>query len=155
MRLTPIALLAILLMACSAGTAIDDTTPSQDPVGNESPDIAAPELGVITFGIGLNQETLKVRRERTNFTVDQKVAWSAALSEPVGSTSVQIVIAERHGGGSESVAYEETLDVANPDFDLLANNVRLGSILGVGRFVMRYVNADGEVLAEGAFRIKR
>jgi hypothetical protein len=114
------------------------------------------ESGVISFGTGYDPETLQIRGEKTRFRVNEKIAWSASLSEAIGATTIELAISKRSAGGSERSLYNVDVDVSNPDFDVVANKLALGTILeGPGTYVMRYINTDGEVLAEGTFRLVR
>jgi hypothetical protein len=153
MRRLALTVLALVLIACSSPGA-DDATPESDEDASLPTDAGGGmESGVITFETNLNERTLRVRGERDTFSVGQPIAWSVQSRRASG----------RHHGSSRDrrdpgrrIALQQEIDVSNPDFDILANRLRLGRLLdGPGQYVMRYINLDGEVLAEGSFRLRR
>lgn len=148
---------AIIVAAC-AGTAAPPAATSVPVTAapTRTPD-PTPEIqtGVITFGTALDEDTLKVTKVTSRFKrTYPKISWSASLSEPVGATSIELVLASRSASGAERVIERVDVDVSNPDADLFANSADLATIVGnkAGTYVMRYVR-DGKVLAEGTFTL--
>lgn len=163
-RLVPVALV-VVLAACNAGArSSQSTTPTERATPTEAPMEAATEAptpeptdsgaGIITFGTAFDEETLEITKPKKTFGLDDEIAWSAYLVEPVGDTSVTFILAKVSKGGSESIQLSQDVDVSSPDSDLFANKVALGGLLdGKGTYVMRYVR-EGTVLAEGEFTLK-
>lgn len=92
-----------------------------------------------------------VENPETTFSLDEEkqIAWTATLPEPVGDTSVNLVISPQ-GGRSELFGYRQF----TPGATTLVNEMTLGRFIrDPGVYVMRYISIDGEVLAEGEFEL--
>jgi hypothetical protein len=127
-----LAALALLLVACGGGTSSADA-------------------GTVKFGAGLNRDELLVKVPKKTFALGDQIAWRAELSEPAGATSLTFTLAKREKSGSESVVYQQPVAVADPKFDVLANEGDLG-ITEPGTYVVRILR-DATVLAEGEFAV--
>ena len=148
--------IALLVAACGGGGASATDAPTDSPVMTPDPTPESPfGTGVITFGTKYDADTLFIVDPRERFRRTFKpIAWSASLSEPVGATSFELIIASQSKAGVEKTLIREDIDVSNPDNDVFANKVDLASLVDnkAGTYVMRYVR-DGEILAEGTFTL--
>jgi len=134
-----------LVAACSGSVATISQTPA-------SP---TPGLGKITFGTGVNPDTLMVITPSSTFAVSNAaISWSAQLSEAAGTTSVTIIFATVSSAGAETAVHQEAMAVSNPTFSLFANTSDLSTVVGrvPGKFVMRILR-DATILAEGMFTL--
>lgn len=156
-RLTLVAL-AMVLAGCgsAASRATASPTPGATPTAEVVETIPPIEgLGVITFGTAYDPDTLLIPKPLTRFKRTVKaIAWSARLTEPVGATSVELVLASVSKSGAEAIIDRADVAVSNPEFRLLANKGDLAAIVGnkAGTYVLRYVR-EGTVLAEGTFTL--
>jgi hypothetical protein len=117
----------------------------------------AVQTGVITFGKDYDPDTLLIVGPASKFKATRSsIAWSAALSEPAGATSLTIIIASRSASGIERILVKEDTDLSMTDADLIANKLDLASLVDnkVGTYVMRYVR-EATVLAEGMFTLTK
>lgn len=106
---------------------------------------ASPGPGPITFG--------PVDDPATTFPLDaeKEIAWTAFLPKPVEETSVQLVISPE---GSRAELFGHRQFVTDPDATTLTSEMPIGRFIpNPGRYVMRYIGVDGEVLAEGEFEL--
>jgi len=101
--------------------------------------------GTISFGPPDDPETT------FPLNPDDEIEWRAVLPEPVTETSVNLVISPA-GAVTELFGYREF--VTDPGSRTLTNAMPLGRFLPQpGVYVMRYVSASGQVLAEGEFEL--
>jgi hypothetical protein len=134
-----------LAAACGGGFA----TISQIPT---SP---TPGLGTITFGTGVNPDTLMVITPSSTFAVtNTAISWSAQLSEEAGATAVTMIFATVSTSGVETAVHQEEMAVSNPTFAIFANTSDLSTVVGgaPGTYVMRILR-DATILAEGKFTL--
>ena len=89
--------------------------------------------------------------DATTFRLDEEVAWTTRLPGRVEETSVNLVISP---SGSDTEAFGYRQFITEPDGVTVSNEMPLGRFLPEpGVYVMRYVSADGELLAEGEFEL--
>ena len=101
--------------------------------------------GPIVFGSPEDPET--------TFPLDERleISWTASLSRQVEETSVNLVISPS-GSTSEIFGYRQF--ITDPDGTTVTNEMPLGRFIrDPGVYVMRYISASGEVLAEGQFEL--
>ena len=149
-------LLAILVAACGGGGGGNDETDEPTQRVTDAPEFTLPHgYGEILFGTGYDPDTLDIIGERVRFkNTYHPISWRASFLEPAGATTILLTLSSKSAGGAESVLYSLEVDLANPDFDLLANSADLALILDnePGTYVMRYIR-EGTVLAEGEFEL--
>ena len=117
--------------------------------------VTTPGAGQITFGTGIDSETLEVTGERSTFAPGDNLAFSAVLLEPAGTRSLRFVLARAgSNGGQEQVVTESpALPVSDPDDQTLALDTQLElTAEHAGEYVMRVYGDDIE-LAEGRFSV--
>lgn len=101
--------------------------------------------GTIIFGSPASPET--------TFRLDEQkvIGWTAFLAEPVEETSVNLVISPS-GSDRELFGYRQF--ITYPESTKLVNEMPLGRFLREpGVYVMRYVTAEGRIVAEGEFEL--
>lgn len=111
--------------------------------------------GEIVFGLEYDPDSLLIAEPRSRFrTTYHPIAWSASLTGPVGTTTLELTLARRTTAGVETPLHEETVSISNTQADLLAAESDLGALVGgqAGTYVMRLIRAD-RVLAEGTFAL--
>lgn len=151
-------ILALVMAACSTPAApvvtqapvVQTITPTEAPVAGS---------GIITFGkpSSLDDETLAINPTKDSFTVGTKdIAWAAEFSEPAGATKLDFIIAKVGSGGTESIRFQDKLDVSNPAFGLMAGTDDLSGFVDrkPGTYVIRILR-DTTILAEGKFTLTK
>lgn len=144
--------LALIVAGCTTVAAPPAAVPTP------TPEITVPPLGgsgVITFGTAYNADTLYIDQPLTRFKVaSRKIAWSASFSEAAGATTLTFVFASKSSAGVERILVKHDTDVADPAFDLIANDADLSLLAGrkAGGYVLRYLRGS-TVLAEGEFSL--
>ena len=117
--------------------------------------VTTPGAGRVTFGTGIDSETLEVTGERSTFAPGDNLAFSAVLVEPAGARSLRFVLARAgSNGGQEQVVTESpVLRVSAPDDQMLALDTQL-KLTGqhAGDYMLRVYGDDFE-LAEGRFSV--
>lgn len=112
-----------------------------------------PRGGTIVFGTKQDPATLEVSGQRSTFRADQKVAWTAYLSEPAGRLKLTEVFVRRGSGGVETPIVTQDVNIANPTFSVLGNTMDLSLLPGgTGSYGLRFYR-DSTLLATGDFRV--
>jgi hypothetical protein len=110
---------------------------------------------MIVFGRELDASGLGIASPVTAFEARPEVyvAWRAELSEPVGSTTVERIVARREGNG-ERLLQSDIVRLTTPDATVIADQLHVDVIAEglTGTFVLRYIR-QGTVLAEGEFQV--
>lgn len=144
----------MLLIVAACSSPRTSTEPTERVT--EAPEFTLPHgYGEILFGTGYDPDTLEIIGERTRFKATyHPISWSASFIEPAGSTSILLTLSSKSAGGAEATLYSLDVNIANPDFDTLANSADLALVLDnkPGTYVMRYIR-EGTVLAEGEFEL--
>lgn len=108
----------------------------------------------IHFGTGLNESTLRVTGERSTFALDDSMAYSFTISGGAGTRQLDLSIAKKGPGGSETPITNVPVTISNPEFNVFGNTLDLGaSGLDSGTYVMRVFKGD-DLLAEGEFTLR-
>ena len=155
MRGLLVATLVVVVTACSGGAVTPERTnaPVVTETPTETPDLSG--LGTITFGAEFDRETLLIKKPATRFGRNRsEIAWSAQFFEPADATTITLILARVSKGGAEEVVVTTDVDIANPEFSLVANSADLAGIADnkAGRYVLRYLR-DSTLLAEGEFEL--
>ena len=154
-------LMVLVVAACSGGgqaatRAPNTAAPAEEPAITDPPSLRKIEgLGVITFGMSYDDETLLIDKPKSKFKRNVKsIAYSAQFSEVAGSTTLTVVLAKVSKGGAEELLESTDVTISNPEFDLFANEADLASIVNnkKGKYMFRYL-WEGTVLAEGTFEL--
>jgi len=150
--------LALLVVGCGGTPAAATSTPLVTSAPAATPEVVEPDLaglGVITFGTSFDRETLLIDKPASRFGRGRdEIAWSAQFVEAAGATTITLILARVSKGGAEEVVVTTDVDIANPDFSLLANSADLAGIADnkAGTYVLRYLR-EATVLAEGEFTL--
>lgn len=110
--------------------------------------------GFVTFGT-LNDPSLRITDPRTSFGLEERIAWSANLSEPASSISMSIEIhkRDRQSEAEELVRQDEVRPVVT-SAQIFLRRLRPSNVLdGPGIYVVRYLRGE-EVMAEGHFEVR-
>jgi hypothetical protein len=153
--------IALFLSACTdasayptAAPALVRAVPVEDAIVLMAP-IREPVIGVITFGIAYDPETLAIPKPLTRFKrTFPVIAWSANLSRGVTAAYVTWTVVRQSESGDEEVMFEVEEPIDDASQVTLANSGSLTFHVDhvPGTYVMRYVDAK-EVLAEGTFTL--
>jgi len=111
--------------------------------------------GTIYFGSTV--QNLKITDPKRDFTKDEEIKWATQLSNPLGTTIVDLTLSRKLQNGGESPVGNRQLKVSSPDFDLLSSDLDLQTFyflsdIKSGAHVLRVVAKD-KVVAKGEFTI--
>ena len=109
--------------------------------------------GFVTFGTEADAR-LRVTDARTTFELDDRITWSAHLTEPTDSASLTVEIARIDPAtGEEEAVREEDVRPRVASAQLFLRRIRPSEGLeGAGVYVVRYIRGE-EVMAEGQFEV--
>ena len=155
--------LALVVSACGQGGAETTARPALVQPQAVPADVviapidAPPEqgVGVITFGVAYDPETLSIPEPLTRFKrTYPEIAWGANLTRGVAATFVTWEVAKRSTSGSEKTVFSVDEPIDGSDITILANSGDLALLVAntAGTYVMRYLDSR-EVLAEGTFTL--
>lgn len=156
-RLFAVALVCAVLVGCGGAVVATPTpTPIPETTPEPTPEVTPEPIGgtgIVAFGTGYDPDTLAITGPKSSFkrTV-ATIAYSASLIEPVGATTVTIIIASHSATGVEKTIVKTDVDVSSPDSDTFANKLDLAGLVNnvAGTYVMRYLRG-ATLLAEGQF----
>jgi hypothetical protein len=156
-----LALIVFVLTACGGGGAYATAAPAQvrqEPAEDALVMIApieAAAIGVITFGVSYDPETLDIPEPLTRFKrTFPRIAWSADLAHGVNGAFVSWVVVRQSETGDEETMFDVEEPIDGSSVTSLANAGNLAAHVDnvAGTYVMRYLNGR-EVLAEGVFTL--
>jgi hypothetical protein len=150
----------------AAATAVVATLPpaSVDPSAQPTAEITAPPTpfvpavnagpGYITFGTESNSQ-LQVTDPKTVFGPDERMVWSAYLTDTANSADLRIVVLKldpEAPDGQRQVAENEVRPVAN-GVQRFLRRLRVATIIdGPGLYTVRYLRG-AEIMSEGSFLV--
>jgi hypothetical protein len=138
--------------------------PSVDPSAQPTAEITAPPTpfvpavnvgpGYITFGTESNSQ-LQVTDAKTVFRPDERMVWSAYLTDTANSSDLRIVVLKldpEAPDGQRLVAEDDVRPVAN-GVQRFLRRLRIGTIIdGPGLYTVRYLRGT-EIMSEGSFLV--
>jgi hypothetical protein len=156
-----LAVIAFCLAACGDGGAYATAAPAiiHPEPAEEAAVVIAPireaVVGIITFGISFDPDTLDIPEPLTRFKrTYPRIAWSADLAHGVTGPYVSWVVVRKAETGDEEMMFDVEEPIDDPSITHLANagNLALHVDNVAGTYVMRYLSGR-EVLAEGMFTL--
>jgi hypothetical protein len=114
----------------------------------------ATRIGTIDFGSTYTSSAdgFSIQGRRSTFRTDDRFAFVAHFGGPARTTRLELLIAQDNGDKGEALVDRATLDIANPQFDTVFNELPTPPV-GPGRYVMRLLRGD-KILAEGRFTVE-
>lgn len=112
--------------------------------------------GFVTFGTRVDAQ-LHIVDPRAVFTRNERITWSAYLSEPANSVDLRVHISKLDPaapGGELLVSDDEVTPIVT-DWQIFTRRIRPANVLsGPGVYVVRYVRGD-QVMSEGYFLLEQ
>lgn len=151
--------------APTPGSDETPAAPSPPPTATSSPAPSAettpfvPQVqvgpGYVTFGTKTNSQ-LRVTDPQSAFDIDQRMRWSAHLTQPANSAELRVHVskADAAAEGGERLIRDEEVKPRVTGAQIFAKTLRPSRYLeGPGLYVVRYVRGE-EVMAVGSFLIE-
>lgn len=141
----------------SAPSPTDDG-PSPSASGSNGPGPTPPLIGVgpgfVTFGTKVDRE-LKINDPRTEFSEDERITWSAYLTEPADPSALRMLVlkSEEAAPGGERLIADELVESSFSPAQIYTRKIRAERLLdGPGIYIVRYLRGE-RLLAEGLFLV--
>jgi len=136
-----------------------EPTPGASPSPTAAPTDLVPQVqegaGYVTFGTRTNSR-LRIVNPRTTFSLDERMRWSAHLTELADADELRIrlVKLDPAAEGGERLIREEEVTPDRNGIRVFARRVRLSSYVeGPGVYAVRYMRGD-QLMSEGYFLVE-
>lgn len=156
---SPVTTLPLVGTPPPTATPAVEPTPTASPSPTTEPTELVPQVhegaGFVTFGTRTNSR-LRIVNPRSTFGLDERMRWSAHLTEPADSDELRIHLAKLDPaaeGGERLIREDEVTPDVN-DIRIFARRVRLSTFVdGPGVYAVRYMRGD-QLMSEGYFLVE-